>query len=75
MRGPTGYLGYSYMETPGNPVDGIDNDEDGIRMSEEIADPGIEIIGQEAIRNYVNANYDLLNSRFSTDLLNKDPHI
>ncbi len=28
--GPTGYLGYSYLETPGNSVDGIDNDQDGI---------------------------------------------
>ena len=59
MRGPTGYLGYSYMETPGNPVDGIDNDEDGITDERRDSGPGLEIIGQEAIRNYVNANYDL----------------
>ena len=28
--GRTGYLGYAYMETPGNPYDGLDNDGDGI---------------------------------------------
>ncbi len=27
---PTGYLAYAYMETPGEPYDGIDNDDDGI---------------------------------------------
>jgi hypothetical protein len=26
----TGYLGFAYLESPGNPFDGIDNDEDGI---------------------------------------------
>lgn len=59
-KGPTGYLGYSYMETPGNPNDALDNDEDGIFDEKRDSGPGLEIIGQEAIRNYVNANYDVL---------------
>jgi len=57
--GPTGYLGYSYLETPGNAVDGIDNDEDGILDERRDSGPGQQIIGQDAILNYVTANYDL----------------
>lgn len=58
-KGPTGYLGYSYLETPGNPFDFIDNDEDGITDETRDGGPGEEIIGQQAILNYVSANYDL----------------
>ena len=57
--GPTGYLGYSYLETPGNSVDGIDNDDDGIWDEKRNSGPGEEIIGQEAIMNYLTANYDI----------------
>ncbi|HCY75838.1 MAG TPA: hypothetical protein DHV28_07935 [Ignavibacteriales bacterium] len=57
--GPTGYLGYSYLETPGNSVDGIDNDDDGITDEKRNSGPGQEIIGQEAILNYVNTHYDI----------------
>ena len=57
--GPTGYLGYSYLETPGNSVDGIDNDQDGIVDEKRNSGPGQQIIGQQAILNYVTANYDL----------------
>ncbi len=59
VKGPTGYLGYSYLETPGNAVDAADNDQDGIINEKRNSGPGIEIIGQEAILNYVNANYDV----------------
>jgi hypothetical protein len=58
-RGPTGYLGYSYMETPGNPTDGSDNDQDGILNERRDSGPGDEIIGQQAIMNYITANYNL----------------
>lgn len=56
--GKTGYLGYAYLETPGNPVDGIDNDDDGIIDEKRDSGPGQEIIGQGAILNYITANYD-----------------
>ncbi len=56
--GTTGYLGYAYLETPGNPVDGIDNDEDGIIDEQRDGGPGEKIIGQGAILNYIAANYD-----------------
>jgi hypothetical protein len=56
--GTTGYLGYAYLETPGNPVDAIDNDEDGITNEKRDGGPGEKIIGQNAILNYIVANYD-----------------
>jgi hypothetical protein len=48
---PTGYLGYAYMETPGNPYDGIDNDDDGITDERRDSGPGNKIVGQQAIRD------------------------
>lgn len=59
VQGPTGYLGYSYLETPGNPTDFIDNDVDGITDEKRDSGPGIEIIGQESIMNYLLSNYDI----------------
>ncbi len=37
---PTGYIGYAYLESPGNPWDGIDNDFDG--MIDERRDNNID---------------------------------
>ena len=56
--GRTGYLGYAYLETPGNSTDGIDNDEDGITDERRDGGPGVPIVGQDAILAYVAANYD-----------------
>ncbi len=58
--GPTGYLGYAYLETPGNPVNGIDDDDDGIVDEKRDGGPGQKIVGTQAILNYVIANYDTL---------------
>ena len=55
----TGYLGYAYLETPGNPFDGFDNDEDGIRDEQRDGGAGQRIEGQDAIRSFVTGNYDL----------------
>jgi hypothetical protein len=60
----TGYLGYAYMETPGNSYDGLDNDDDGITDETRDSGPGTRIDGQVAIRNYVFAHYDM--TRFQT---------
>ena len=57
--GRTGYLGYAYLETPGNPFDGIDNDNDGITDERRDGGPGTHLVGQDAIRAYVNSHYDL----------------
>ncbi len=37
---PTGYLGYAYLESPGNPFNGVDDDEDGV--TDERRDDGID---------------------------------
>ncbi len=55
---PTGYLGYAYLETPGNPFNGIDDDHDGITDERRDSGPGEQIVGQDAIRAYVVAHYD-----------------
>jgi hypothetical protein len=57
-RGATGYLGYAYLETPGKPFDGLDNDDDGVRDEKRDGGPGQPIAGQQEIRNYIEANYD-----------------
>jgi hypothetical protein len=54
----TGYLGYAYLETPGNPYDGIDNDDDGITDESRSSGPGTLITGQDAIMAYAVAHYD-----------------
>ena len=51
--GRTGYLGYAYLETPGNPFDGIDNDEDGVLDERRDGGPGTVIEGQGAIDAYL----------------------
>jgi hypothetical protein len=55
----TGYLGYAYLETPGNPLDGVDNDEDGITDEKRDAGPGEPIVGQGAIGSYLATHYDM----------------
>ncbi|HEY2955354.1 MAG TPA: hypothetical protein VGK89_08925 [Candidatus Eisenbacteria bacterium] len=55
----TGYLGYAYLETPGNPFDGLDNDDDGIVDERRDGGAGDQILGQTAIRAYVTQHYDL----------------
>ena len=59
VKGNTGYLGYAYLETPGNAFDGIDNDQDGITDESRDSGPGIKIVGQDNILNYVNTHYDV----------------
>jgi hypothetical protein len=54
----TGYLGYAYLETPGNPYNGIDDDNDGIIDESRDGPPGIHIIGQQQIFNYWASHYD-----------------
>ena len=55
----TGYLGYSYLETPGNPFDGIDNDQDGIVDERRESGPGEMIEGKDNIRREAEARYDM----------------
>jgi len=55
---PTGYLGYAYLETPGNATNGIDDDQDGITDERRDSGPGTRIAGKDAIRAYWAAHYD-----------------
>jgi hypothetical protein len=55
----TGYLGYAYLETPGNAFDGLDNDDDGIVDESRESGPGTLIEGQGAIHDSIVARYDL----------------
>ncbi len=56
---PTGYLGYAYLETPGNPFNFLDDDSDGITDELRDGGPGNNPIpGQQAILDAVVANYD-----------------
>lgn len=55
----TGYLGYAYLETPGNPFNGVDDDDDGIIDEMRDGGPGDRIEGQDNIRQEVQARYDL----------------
>jgi hypothetical protein len=57
--GRTGYLGYAYLETPGNSVDAVDNDLDGVTDERRDGGPGQRIVGQQAIDAYLAANYDV----------------
>ena len=55
----TGYLGYAYLETPGKPYDGVDNDDDGITDESRNSGPGQLIEGQGAIGAYVRSHYNM----------------
>ncbi|GJM43777.1 MAG: hypothetical protein DHS20C21_06190 [Gemmatimonadota bacterium] len=57
--GLTGYLGYAYLETPGNSTDALDNDDDGITDERRDGGPGMLLIGKPAIDAYLAANYDV----------------
>jgi len=55
---PTGYLGYAYLETPGKPFDGLDNDEDGMTDESRDGGPGDLITGQSAIAAAARSRYN-----------------
>jgi hypothetical protein len=62
----TGYLGYAYLETPGNSTNGIDDDNDGFVDEKRDGGPGLagtdpstwHIVGQNQIITYWAAHYD-----------------
>lgn len=59
--GPVGTAGYAFLESPGIATDSRDNDEDGIVDERRDGGPGQLIEGEENIRAYVQANYNLAN--------------
>ncbi|MGH7450822.1 MAG: hypothetical protein ACRENG_05720, partial [bacterium] len=71
---PAGYLGYAYLETPGKPLDGADNDDDGIIDEKRDGGPGDLIVGQDAIRAKMLAlRYDITKFEFANGKLESRP--
>ncbi len=56
---PLGYTGFAFLESPSRDDDGIDNDQDGIVDELRFGGAGMLIEGQDAIRSFVEANYNL----------------
>lgn len=54
-----GYTGFAFLESPADPFDTFDNDEDGIINERRDSGPGQLIEGQDNIRSYIEANYDI----------------
>lgn len=59
LWGPVGAAGYAFLESPGNFTDNRDNDEDGITDERRDSGPGQLLEGQDAIRAYAEAHYNL----------------
>ena len=56
-----GYMGFAFLESPAQPFDMLDNDEDGITDERRDSGAGILIEGQANIRSYMESNYDMIN--------------
>jgi len=58
LCGRTGYLGYAYLETPGNASNALDDDNDGFVNERRDGGPGTQIVGQSQILAYWATHYD-----------------
>lgn len=56
-----GVTGFAFLESPVDRLDGLDNDEDGIVDENRFSGRGQLIEGQDQIRAYVEANYNMAN--------------
>lgn len=56
---PVGVCGFAFLESPGIKDDGLDNDDDGIIDERREGGPGMLIEGKDAIRSYVESNYNV----------------
>lgn len=54
-----GYTGMAFLESPANDDNMLDDDQDGITDEGRFEGPGTLIVGQDEIRAYVQANYNL----------------
>ncbi|NNF04592.1 MAG: hypothetical protein HKN17_09000, partial [Rhodothermales bacterium] len=59
-RPGVGYFGFAFLESPGEPLDGEDNDQNGIADELQDNPAGMRIEGQEAIAQYVMSNYNMV---------------
>ncbi len=58
-RPGVGYFGFAFLESPGDPLDGVDSDQNGIIDERQDNPRGQQIRGQESIAAYAAANYDV----------------
>jgi len=58
-RPGVGYFGFAFLESPGEPLDGEDNDQNGIVDERQDNPAGMNILGRNAIRQYVLGSYNL----------------
>ncbi len=56
---PVGYAGYAFLESPGIAVNGIDDDDDGIREERRDNDAGTKITGAQNVISYIQSNYNV----------------
>lgn len=56
---PTGTVGIAYLESPGAPDDGKDNDDDGIVDEKRDNDAGTKIVGHDNIVAYMQSHYNM----------------
>jgi hypothetical protein len=56
-RPGVGYFGFAFLESPGDPLDGEDNDQNGISDEQQDNGEGQLIVGQEAILQALQGSY------------------
>ncbi|RMD95305.1 MAG: hypothetical protein D6813_00615 [Calditrichaeota bacterium] len=58
---PTAYAGFAFLESPGNPFNNKDDDEDGFVDDSRQTGPGEKIEGLDNILAYINSHYNVEN--------------
>ena len=59
-RPGVGYFGFAFLESPGDPLDGEDNDQNGIADEVQEDDRGTEIQGIDNILSAMGSSYDMV---------------
>ena len=57
-RPGVGYFGFAFLESPGDPLDELDNDQDGVIDERQDNPRGTLLIGQDQIEAYAESRYD-----------------
>lgn len=57
-RPGVGYFGFAFLESPGDPLNEVDNDQDGVIDERQDNPRGTMLVGQDQIEAYVDSRYD-----------------
>lgn len=57
-RPGVGYFGFAFLESPGDPLDELDNDQNGIIDERQDNPRGELVLGQDRIDSYIDSRYD-----------------